>query len=46
MDEKVVGASFYVMEFVKGRIFQDIRMKGISKEERREWYVPPCLVQT
>ena len=37
MDEGVVGAGFYVMEFVKGRVFQDVRMPQVGREERREW---------
>jgi aminoglycoside phosphotransferase (APT) family kinase protein len=36
-DKDVVGAAFYVMEFLKGRIFQDVRMRQIDKEERRAW---------
>jgi len=36
-DKKVVGSAFYVMEFIKGRIFQDIRMKDVNEEERRAW---------
>ena len=39
MDSEVVGSGFYVMEFIKGRVFQDVRMKQIGAEERREWYV-------
>lgn len=41
MDASVVGAGFYVMEFVKGRIFQNVRMPGIEEEERRKWCVAP-----
>jgi len=37
MDGSVVGAGFYVMEFIKGRIFEDVRMKGLENRERREW---------
>ncbi|CAD6564164.1 MAG: hypothetical protein TREMPRED_003902 [Tremellales sp. Tagirdzhanova-0007] len=36
MDQTVVGAGFYVMEFVKGRIFQDVRMTELDPEQRRE----------
>jgi len=35
MDKNVVGAGFYVMEFLEGRIFTDIRMPASSPEERR-----------
>jgi hypothetical protein len=37
MDEGVVGASFYVMEFLKGRIFTDVRLAQLDRTERREW---------
>jgi len=37
MDGSVVGAGFYVMEFIKGRIFENVRMKGLENRERREW---------
>lgn len=40
MDPEIAGSAFYVMEFLKGRIFQDVRMEQISKEERRAWWVP------
>ncbi|WWD20228.1 hypothetical protein CI109_104704 [Kwoniella shandongensis] len=33
-DKDVVGASFYVMEYIKGRVFTDVRMKQLSKDER------------
>lgn len=36
-DKEVVGAAFYVMEFLKGRIFQDVRMRQIGRDERRAW---------
>lgn len=40
MDESVLGTPFYVMEYLEGRIFTDVRMPEISsKEERIEWYV-------
>lgn len=39
MDKAVVGAGFYVMEFLEGRIFQNIFMKEVSDEERRAWCV-------
>lgn len=37
-DESIVGSSFYVMEFVRGRIFEDVEMWELeSEEERRKW---------
>lgn len=36
-DVSVIGTPFYVMEFLKGRIFTDVRMLDISFEERRAW---------
>ncbi len=36
-DHDVIGTPFYVMEFVKGRIFSDIRMLMLPKEERAKW---------
>ena len=38
-DEAILGAEFYIMEYIKGRIFVDPRMPRIgSKEERKEAY--------
>jgi hypothetical protein len=37
MEPEIAGSAFYVMEFLKGRIFQDVRMQQIQKDERREW---------
>jgi len=38
-DESIVGAEFYIMEYVKGRIFVDPRMPSMgSMEERVEAY--------
>ena len=36
-DSSVVGTPFYIMEFIKGRIFTDSRMLSLPKEERRAW---------
>jgi aminoglycoside phosphotransferase (APT) family kinase protein len=37
-DDDVVGSAFYVMEFVKGRIFEDVEMWEVeSEQERRAW---------
>ncbi|KAI8060250.1 kinase-like domain-containing protein [Gongronella butleri] len=38
-DNSVIGTPFYVMEFLKGRIFEDVRMPELSFEDRKEcWY--------
>jgi len=38
-DSSIIGTPFYVMEFVKGRIFTDVRMLSIPYEERRQcWF--------
>jgi aminoglycoside phosphotransferase (APT) family kinase protein len=36
-DNSVLGTPFYIMEFIKGRIFTDARMLSLDKETRREW---------
>jgi hypothetical protein len=41
MDKEVVGAGFYVMEFLEGRVFQNIFMKEVNDEDRRAWCVVP-----
>lgn len=38
-DTSVIGTPFYVMEFLKGRIFEDCRMLSLPFEERRQlWH--------
>jgi len=37
-DTEVIGAAFYVMEFLDGRIFKDPRLPGMTQEERRNIY--------
>eukprot|EP00897_Mesotaenium_endlicherianum_P002862 jgi/Mesen1/2603/ME000166S01727 len=37
-DASVIGTPFYVMEYVKGRIFTDPSLPGVSEGERRELY--------
>jgi aminoglycoside phosphotransferase (APT) family kinase protein len=37
-DESVIGTSFFVMEYVNGRIFWDVQLPGIEPEERRAIY--------
>lgn len=36
-DQKVIGSSFYLMEFVKGRIFGDVRLQELPEKDRKEW---------
>lgn len=37
-DDSIVGAGFYVMEYLQGRIFEDVEMPELeSEEERRAW---------
>jgi len=38
-DSSVIGTSFYIMEFLDGRIFTDVRMLEVSPKDRREWCV-------
>ncbi|KAI8146910.1 kinase-like domain-containing protein [Fennellomyces sp. T-0311] len=38
-DKSVIGTPFYVMEFLKGRIFEDVRMPSIPYEERRKCWL-------
>ncbi|KAK2815035.1 hypothetical protein Q7C36_023301 [Tachysurus vachellii] len=38
-DTNVIGTEFYIMEHVKGRIFRDPRLPGISSAERSALYV-------
>jgi len=39
-DDDVAGSAFYVMEFVKGRIFEDVEMWEVESEEERRacWF--------
>lgn len=34
MDDSIIGTPFYLMEFVEGRIYEDITMGGVTPEER------------
>lgn len=34
-DESVLGAAFYVMDFVEGRVFRDARLPTLSADERQ-----------
>lgn len=38
-DVSVIGTSFYIMEFLDGRIFTDTRMLEVPPQDRREWFV-------
>jgi aminoglycoside phosphotransferase (APT) family kinase protein len=38
-DSSVIGTPFYVMEFLDGRIFTDVRMLEVSPRERRECWL-------
>lgn len=38
-DAEVIGTEFYLMEHVKGRIFRDLRLPGVSATERTALYV-------
>uniref|UniRef100_A0A7N6FGE3 Acyl-CoA dehydrogenase family member 11 n=1 Tax=Anabas testudineus TaxID=64144 RepID=A0A7N6FGE3_ANATE len=38
-DVEVIGTEFYLMEHVKGRIFRDLRLPGVSPAERTALYV-------
>jgi aminoglycoside phosphotransferase (APT) family kinase protein len=37
MDREVAGAPFYVMEFLKGRIFTDVLLPDLPRAERDAW---------
>ena len=37
-DDAVIGAMFYVMDYVDGRVFTDRLLPGCTPEERREMY--------
>ena len=34
-DSDVIGTSFYIMEFLDGRIIEDASMPGVSPQERK-----------
>ncbi|KAL7415579.1 hypothetical protein BDY24DRAFT_381593 [Mrakia frigida] len=38
-DEKVVGSRFYLMEFLEGRIFGDVRLQELAKKDREECWI-------
>ena len=37
-DDTIIGTSFYVMEYLEGRVFEDITLPGMLPEERSEIY--------
>uniref|UniRef100_A0A2P2LE15 Uncharacterized protein MANES_03G198800 n=2 Tax=Rhizophora mucronata TaxID=61149 RepID=A0A2P2LE15_RHIMU len=37
-DRSVIGAEFYIMEFLEGRIFTDPKLPGVAPESRRKIY--------
>jgi aminoglycoside phosphotransferase (APT) family kinase protein len=39
-DPEVLGTPFYVMEFLDGRIFEDVRLPEVPRKQRKEMYVP------
>lgn len=45
-DIAVIGTPFYIMEFLEGRIFTDVRMPEVSPETRREWCVAVAILYT
>jgi aminoglycoside phosphotransferase (APT) family kinase protein len=38
LDESVIGTSFYVMDYLEGRIFRDARLPGLTPAERAAIY--------
>ncbi|KAJ6593435.1 kinase-like domain-containing protein [Mycena capillaripes] len=38
-DKSIIGTSFYVMEFVDGRIFTNVSMPEVSPQDRRECWL-------
>lgn len=36
-DTAVIGTPFYVMEFLDGRLFTEVRMLEVPPQERRDW---------
>lgn len=43
-DADIIGTEFYMMEHVKGRIFRDLRLPGLSAAERTALYVAAAEV--
>src|SRR5258705_9139935 len=43
-DDAIIGSSFYVMEFLDGRIFWDQRLPGLTPAERRAMFASMIAV--
>jgi aminoglycoside phosphotransferase (APT) family kinase protein len=43
-DASVIGTSFFVMSFVEGRLFKDIRLPGLPRNHRFAMYSDMCRV--
>jgi len=41
-DESLLGTPFFVMEHVEGRLFKDLKLSGMSHDERRAVYSSMC----
>jgi len=44
LDKTVIGADFYVMDYVPGRVFSDASLPGLNPEERRAIYLDQARV--
>lgn len=40
----ILGTPFYLMEYVEGRIFKNIRLPGLTPAQRRDIYLAMCQV--
>ncbi|CAL1534333.1 unnamed protein product [Lymnaea stagnalis] len=36
-DESIIGTQFYLMDYVKGRVFKDLKLNDLPREARREY---------
>ena len=43
-DEEVLGTPFYLMEYVKGKIYKDPALPGVSREDRQAYGLFPVLL--
>lgn len=39
MDESIVGKPFYIMEYMQGRIFKDVKLTELSPEDRAACWI-------
>jgi aminoglycoside phosphotransferase (APT) family kinase protein len=37
-DPSIIGTSFYLMQFIRGRIFRDLKLPGLNPNDRRAIY--------